>query len=129
MISKLFARMFSFDCNFFHHSNVALETMCDVLLCQQRALGTGSFALNHSAFDPNKLAPNNNVPSERASSNILNRLSKTMHTAASLRKKRKDSLPPLACTQQAYGEKESFAWTGNFLKMPHISKKNRISLS
>ena len=39
-------------------------------------------------------------------------------------KKRKDSLPPLACTQQAYGEKEHFAWTGNFLKMPHTSKKS-----
>ena len=39
-------------------------------------------------------------------------------------KKRKDSLPPLACTQQAYGEKESFAWTGNFLKMLHTSKKS-----
>ena len=39
-------------------------------------------------------------------------------------KKRKNSLPPLACTQQAYGEKEYFAWTGNFLKMPHTSKKS-----
>ena len=35
-----------------------------------------------------------------------------------LRKKRKDSLPPLECTQQAYGEKENFAWTGNFPNMP-----------
>ena len=36
---------------------------------------------------------------------------------------RKDSLPRLACTQQACGEKESFAWTGNLLKCPinHIS--------
>ena len=48
----------------------------------------------------------------------------TMHSAASPRKKKKDSLPPLACTQQAYGEKEHFAWTGNFLKMPHTSKKS-----
>ena len=53
---------------------------------------------------------------------ILNRLRKIVHSAASHRK-RKDSLPPLACTQQAYGEKEHFAWTGNFLKMPHTSKK------
>ena len=36
----------------------------------------------------------------------------------------KDSLPPLACTHQAYGEKESFAWTGNFLKMSHTCKKS-----
>ena len=26
----------------------------------------------------------------------------------------KESLPPFACTQQAYGVKESFAWTGHF---------------
>ena len=53
----------------------------------------------------------------------INCISKTMHITASLRKKGKDSLPPLAWTQQAYGGKESFAWTGNFLKMPHTSKK------
>ena len=54
------------------------------------------------------------VPPIHSPSKILNRLSKTMYSAASP-KKRKDSLPPLAYTQQVFGEKESFAWTGNFL--------------
>ena len=37
---------------------------------------------------------------------ILNRLSKTMQSAGSLRKKGKDFLPPLGCTQEAYGGRE-----------------------
>ena len=35
----------------------------------------------------------------------------------------KDSLPPLACTHQVYGEKESFDWPENFLKMSHTCKE------
>ena len=30
----------------------------------------------------------------------------------------------LVFTLQAYGEKESFAWTGNFLKMAQTSRKS-----
>ena len=56
-------------------------------------------------------------------SKISNRQSKTIHSAVSLRKQGK-TLSPFACTQQAFGEKASFAWTGNFLKMPHCSKKS-----
>ena len=39
------------------------------------------------------------IPSEDVPSNILNRLIKTMHIEVILRKKKKDSLPPLALTQ------------------------------
>ena len=40
--------------------------------------------------------------------------------------KRKDSLPPLVCTQQAYEEMENFTWTGIFFKnAPYSDLPNR----
>ena len=45
-------------------------------------------------------------------------------TYSAARLGKKGSTPPhLECTQQAYGEKASFAWTGNFLKMTFHAKK------
>ena len=64
------------------------------------------------------------LPSERAPSMILNHLN--MHSVTSLSQgleKMERLSPPLAWTQQPYGEKVSFAWTGNFQKMPHTRKQ------
>ena len=57
-------------------------------------------------------------------SKILYHLSKNMHSAASLIKIGKTLSLPLHAHTKHIWEKESFAWTGNFLKMPHTSKKS-----
>ena len=68
------------------------------------------------------------VPSKRASSKILNQLSKTMHSAASLRKKERLSPSPCMHTASMWGE-GTFCLDREFSKNAQYKQKNIFHLA